>query len=88
MATTWHLVGQVRASTYRERVLLALNRTLTPAQLHATIKTISRPHITRSLHELQTLGLVRLLNPDTPRYHLYERTAKGTEVARAIRRLP
>ena len=87
MASTWHLVGQVRSSTYRERVLLALERTMTPAQLQGTIKTISRPHFTRSLRELQQLQLVRLLNPDTPRYHLYERTTHGNEIAQAIRKL-
>jgi len=57
---------------------------MTPAQLHATLKTISRPHITRSLRELQALGLVKLLNPDTPRYHLYQRAAKGSTVAKEI----
>jgi DNA-binding HxlR family transcriptional regulator len=87
MASMWHLIGQVRASTYRERVLLALDTTMTPAQLHAAIKTISRPHITRSLRELQALRLVKLLNPQTPRYHLYDRTTQGNEIARAIKRL-
>lgn len=88
MASTWHLIGQVRASTYRERVLLALDTTMTPAQLHGAIGTISRPHVTRSLRELQILRLVKLLNPKTPRYHLYERTRLGHEIARAIKRLP
>lgn len=87
MASTWHIIGQVRASTYRERVLLALDRTMTPAQLHTAIKTIGRPHVTRSLRELQALGLVKLLNPQTPRYHLYERTTRGDQIARAIKRL-
>lgn len=87
MASAWHLIGQVRASTYRERVLLALDRTMTPAQLHAAIKSIGRPHVTRSLRELQALGLVRCLNPETPRYHVYERTARGDQIARAIKRL-
>ncbi len=87
MATTWHLIGQVRASSYRERTLLALEKTMTPSQLNATIKTIGRPHITRSLRELQALELVKLLNPDTPRYHLYKRTTKGNDIARAIKKL-
>jgi DNA-binding HxlR family transcriptional regulator len=60
---------------------------MTPAQLHAVITTISRPHITRSLRELQALGLVKLLNPDTPRYHLYHRTATGSTVAKEINTL-
>lgn len=87
MAPNWNLISRVRASTYRERTLLALTKPTTPATLQRQLRTISRPHITRSLRELETLGLVRLLTPRTPRYHMYERTKKGTAAAEAIRRL-
>lgn len=87
MATTWHLIGQVRASTYREAALLALSGKRTPAELHQQLKRISRPHLTRALKQLHALGLVTCLTPDTPRYHLYQRTKRGEQIARALRAL-
>jgi hypothetical protein len=87
MATDWTTIGHVRNSTYRESTLLALNGKKTPAELHRQLPKISRQHLSRSLQELSRLRLVECLTPKTPRYRLYQRTTKGSQVAAGIRKL-
>ena len=84
MVINWELVGKIKASSYRLKVLNALKeREKIPTELSKELN-IKISHISRALSELEGLELVECLNPELRKGKIYSVTKKGREVVRNV----
>jgi DNA-binding MarR family transcriptional regulator len=80
MVSKWELLGKISASTYRVKVLEELNKSpKTPKQL-SKLTNIGMSHISRTLKELEKLGLVKCLTPEIRKSKFYSITDIGIKV--------
>ena len=73
MSKKWELISFIKGSSYRKKVLEALNKPKTPTELSRELK-INRAHISRSLIDLCSKNLVICLTPKIKKTRLYQRT--------------
>jgi len=84
MVSKWELLGKVSASSYRVKVLEQLSTSpKTPKQLSKNTN-IGMPHISRTLKELERLGLVKCLTPEIRKNKFYSITNAGSKVLKHI----
>lgn len=85
METNWEVIGKIMASKYRTEVLKLLSESaMMPTQLASkTDKNIT--HVSRTLKELEALGLIQCLNPKARKGKLYSLTTLGKEIREKIR---
>lgn len=80
MPDDWDVYGKVVASEYRQRVLHALrDRPRTPTQIANRISK-HQSHVSKTLQELDEMGLVECLNPDAKKGRLYHLTENGEQI--------
>ena len=83
----WETVSFVLSSELRFKILLELSKSKhTPKQLSIFLsKPIS--HVSKSLKELKTKGLIECLTPSRKKARLYSITELGSQVLREINKL-
>jgi len=87
MVSKWELLGKISASTYRVKVLEELNKSpKTPKQL-SRLTNIGMSHISRTLKELEKLGLVKCLTPEIRKNKFYSITDVGSKMLKNIESL-
>jgi len=75
--------GFVVAGLNRKRVLKALDKPMTPTEI--TNKTgINLSHVSRTLSELVSHGLVECVNPDVRVGKVFKRTSDGESVVEKL----
>jgi DNA-binding MarR family transcriptional regulator len=80
----WDDVGFVCASKYRVKVLQIISIHPTTPSAIANEIGIRLVHVSRTLNELESKGIVKCLTPHRLRGRIYGLTAKGLEVAQKI----
>lgn len=74
MVNKWEVIGKLKASSYRIKVLHALSeKPKSPKELEKDLN-IKISHISRTLKELEKLGLVKCLNPGLRKGKIYSVT--------------
>jgi DNA-binding MarR family transcriptional regulator len=82
---SWEDYSFIIASTYRKRILLALeNKPKTPTQIALETK-IHKGNVSKILGELRKKQFVECITPNVRKARFYCLTNKGKEVARKIR---
>lgn len=80
MPGDWDVFGKVVASEYRQLVLHALSEhPRTPTQIADEISK-HQSHVSKTLRELDRMGLVECLNPDAKKGRLYRLTEDGEQI--------
>jgi predicted transcriptional regulator len=80
----WNLVGFVKASDYRLRILFALvQNNKTPIELKTELK-LYITHISTTLKELVNKGLVECLTPELKKGRIFALTQAGKEIVAEI----
>lgn len=79
----YDLISFVSRGKIRKKVLLNLNKPLTPTQLSEKIKT-HRSTTSRTLIELEEKGLVKCITPDENMGRFYELTKQGKKIIEEI----
>jgi len=82
-AVYWQVVGQVRRSSRRSRVLHTLETPYLPSELARELD-MHQPNVGRALCELKEVGLVAVLNPAANQGRVYTRTDRGDEVVNQL----
>ena len=77
--SVWELVGFVKRSKQRQRILRDLDAPKTPTELYEKT-SLARSHISRTLREFSERGLVECLTPSQRSGRLYRITRKGKSV--------
>lgn len=84
MANKWELIGKVKSSDWRFRVLLALKESVkTPSELSKEVK-ISYSHISDLLNELGEMKLIACKTPNLRKGKIYAITKLGKDVLKEI----
>ena len=83
MATDWQLISFIKSSKYREQILKALTKPMTPTQLKKEVK-IDKAHVTRALQSLVNKKLVVCHTPKARKYKIFERTSKGNKIVKNL----
>jgi predicted transcriptional regulator len=73
-------LGYVRASRYRNNILLFVGDSLKKPSEIANAVDVSDKNISRYLKDLKEKNLIELLNPDAKMGRLYRLTAEGKEL--------
>ena len=81
------LAGWVKASSYRNRVMINLgNKTKTPSSI-ARDSQIKMNHVSMVLKALKEKKLIVCLNEDSKKGRLYQMTDLGKQVAQAVKNI-
>ena len=84
MVKTEYLLGYIKASSYRKKIIKSLqDKKLTPIEL-AKETDIPLSHISNTLAELLEKDLVVCLTPELKKGRLYELTKKGSSILQHI----
>ena len=75
----WEIIGKLKSSSWRVRVLRALKNAKTPKEL-AKETNISSSHISEVLREFQEMKLIKCLNPGLRKGKLYVITENGKKM--------
>jgi DNA-binding MarR family transcriptional regulator len=87
MVSKWELLSKVSASSYRVKVLEQLSKSpKTPKQL-SKLTNIKMSHISRTLKELEKLGLIKCLTPEIRKNKFYSLTNSGSKLLREIEKI-
>jgi len=78
-ATNWEDVSFVISSSYRKKVLGALEKPKTPSILSKELN-INKTHISRALSELEAKKIVKCLTPESAKGRLYLITNYGKKI--------
>jgi DNA-binding MarR family transcriptional regulator len=82
----WSKYGRVIASSYRKRVVTALeNGPKTPKQI-ADATNLHLSHVSRFVKELEKNGVLQCLTPELRRGKLIALTKDGKEIVRELKR--
>jgi predicted transcriptional regulator len=79
----YNLVSFVTRGSVRRKVLKGLIRPNTPTELAKTVG-VARAAVSRTIQELEKIGLVECLTPDENRDRYYQITETGKKVAETI----
>ncbi|QLH07674.1 winged helix-turn-helix domain-containing protein [Nitrosopumilus ureiphilus] len=78
------LLGYIKASSYRTKIIKALEgKKLTPAEM-AKETNISLSHVSNTLAELVEKNLIVCLNPEFKKGRLYELTSNGKKILKNL----
>ena len=81
------LAGWIKASSYRNRVMINLgNKTKTPSSI-ARDSQIKMNHVSMVLKALKEKKLIICLNEDSKKGRLYQMTDLGKQVAQAVKNI-
>lgn len=81
------LAGWIKASSYRNRVMINLgNKTKTPSSI-ARDSQIKMNHVSMVLKALKEKKLIVCLNEDSKKGRLYQMTNLGKQVAQAMKNI-
>lgn len=81
------LAGWVKASSYRNRVMINLgNKTKTPSSI-ARDSQIKMNHVSMILKALKEKKLIICLNEDSKKGRLYQMTDLGKQVVQAVKNI-
>lgn len=81
------LAGWVKASSYRNRVMINLgNKTKTPSSI-ARDSQIKMNHVSMVLKALKEKKLIVCLNEDSKKGRLYQMTDLGKQVVQAVKNI-
>ncbi|WP_296846995.1 transcriptional regulator [uncultured Methanobrevibacter sp.] len=81
------LAGWVKASSYRNRVMINLgNKTKTPSSI-ARDSQIKMNHVSMVLKALKEKKLIICLNEDSKKGRLYQMTDLGKQVVQAVKNI-
>ena len=82
----WKKYGQVISSHYRRKVILnLLSGPMNPKQI-ANKTGLYLSHVSKTLSELSSLGLVNCLTPELRRGRIYRITTEGEEIGDYIKK--
>lgn len=82
----WELLGYLKASQYRQKILLALDKAnKTPKELKDEIGYYMS-HISHTLKELRERNLVTCLTPNLYRGKIYSITDKGKNLLKEFKK--
>lgn len=79
----WVKYGRIVSSRNKKKVLLALTKPKTPTEVSRQIK-IARSTVSRTLIELETLGVVKCLTKELRMGRVYTTTKEGAEIQKAL----
>lgn len=84
MVNKWELRGKVISSEYRKKVLMKLNeKVMMPNELRKNLD-IKMSHISRTLKEIENMGLITCLTPELRKGKQYTITKQGKEVLKLL----
>ena len=84
-AGIWQLIGYVKSSSYRVKVIRSLSKGIkTPNEIRSETK-LSMPHTSRALRELKEMRLVECINPDSRKGKIYILTKTGLRLMKKLR---
>lgn len=84
MIKTEHLIGYVKASSYRKKILKSLeHQKLTPVEM-ARETGIPLSHVSNTLTELLKKKLVICLTPELKKGRIYDLTREGRSVFKYV----
>ncbi len=76
----WEVFGRIAASEYRQLVFKALaDHPQTPTQIANSIDRY-QTHVSRTLRELEEMGLVECRNPNARKGRIYALTNNGDDI--------
>ena len=82
----WEKYGFVISSNYRKKVIISLSDgPKTPKEI-ADETNLYISHVSKTLSELQSVGLVLCLTPTLKRGRVYKLTTNGKEISKYIKR--
>lgn len=80
MTPDWDVYGKVVASQYRQLVINSLEEhPKTPTQVAQDIEK-HQSHVSKTIQELASYGLVKCLNPEAKKGRLYRLTTQGEDL--------
>ena len=86
MVINWKLAGKIKASSYRRRVLQALeSREKTPTEISKELN-IKISHISRALTELEEMNLIKCLTSELRKGRIYRLTKEGKKIANYLKK--
>ena len=80
----WELLSFIKRSKQRVNVLTAFGSVHTPSEI-AKATSLAPSHISRTLKEFCTMGLLDCINPKAKTGKLYKLTKEGENIQNAIR---
>jgi DNA-binding MarR family transcriptional regulator len=85
MVSKWELLSKVSASGYRVKVLEQLSKSPRTSKQLSKLANIKMSHISRTLKELEKLGLIKCLTPEMRKSKFYSITSAGNRVLKNIK---
>lgn len=82
----WEDVSFIISSSYRKKILEAINSPKTPSQLSKNL-SINKTHISRALAELESKNLIECLTPNSSKGKLYLISNYGEKLLQRIKQL-
>ena len=80
----WELIGYVRASKYRKRIVLSLNQSnKTPLELSNELEFYIT-HVSSTLRELKDKGVAICLTPNLKKGKIYSLTNLGESIVKEL----
>ncbi len=84
MGDKWELIGKIKSSEWRFRVLKILKSGLKlPSELSKEAN-ISSSHISEVIRDLKEMKLIECKNPDLRKGKIYSITKKGKEILKEL----
>jgi len=80
----WKKYGYVLASTYRQRITLSLKDGPKAPKQMSLQSRLPLSHVSSTLKDLVSNGIVQCLTPDLRKGKMYELTKDGNEIAEKI----
>jgi predicted transcriptional regulator len=78
--TIWGLAGFIESSNYRKKILLVVSKTPLTPKVIALRTNLRASHVSNTLSELKSKGLVECLNETSKKGRLYRITAKAERI--------
>ena len=82
-SSDWELIGFVKRSDYRKKILGSLEKPLIPKEI-AEETDIHQSNVSRALGDLREKELVQVMNPDAKTGRVYTLTEKGEKILKQI----
>ena len=85
-ATKWEDVSFIISSEYRKKVLGSLENPKMPSKLSKELD-INKTHISKTLKELESKGMVKCLTPNSNKGKLYVISDYGKDILKEVLKL-
>jgi len=87
MQADYKVLGRVLVSNHRFRILTLLtDRMMTPTQMSRRLD-LELSHVSRTLKELESLGLIECKNPEIRKGKLYATSEYGKKTLESLKRI-